>query len=150
MLYVAYGSNMNLSQMEHRCPKSKVVGNAILKNYKLVFNYHADVKEFKGEDVPVVLWDIADTDWKMLDMYEGYPKYYDKRIVTVEKDGERIDAVVYEMTKYFKREECPPDYNYFKVIYDGYVENGIDTACLENSIKHFRNFSLEEIKDLKK
>ena len=31
-LYFAYGSNMNLDQMEFRCPDAKVVGNVQLKD----------------------------------------------------------------------------------------------------------------------
>ena len=36
-LYIAYGSNINLEQMAHRCPSSKVVGTAMLQGYELQF-----------------------------------------------------------------------------------------------------------------
>ena len=36
-LYGAYGSNMSLDQMAHRCPNAKVVGTGSLENYKLTF-----------------------------------------------------------------------------------------------------------------
>ena len=36
-LYIAYGSNLNLPQMAHRCPSAKVVGASEIKNYALVF-----------------------------------------------------------------------------------------------------------------
>ena len=84
MLYVAYGSNMNLKQMAYRCPNSKIVGNGKLNGWKLIFNIHADVvKGNKHDNVPVVVWDIAYEDWWMLDRYEGYPSYYVKEIVNV-------------------------------------------------------------------
>ena len=31
-LYIAYGSNLNLPQMERRCPTAKVVGTSEIKN----------------------------------------------------------------------------------------------------------------------
>ena len=36
-LYFAYGSNINLEQMEYRCPAAKAVGPVILENYELLF-----------------------------------------------------------------------------------------------------------------
>ena len=36
-IYCAYGSNMNLEQMSHRCPNAKVIGKGKLENYKLTF-----------------------------------------------------------------------------------------------------------------
>ena len=35
--YIAYGSNLNLQQMKHRCPTAEVVGTAVLRNWKLWF-----------------------------------------------------------------------------------------------------------------
>ena len=32
--YIAYGSNLNLQQMKHRCPTAEVVGTAVLRNWK--------------------------------------------------------------------------------------------------------------------
>ena len=36
-LYFAYGSNINLEQMEHRCPDALLVGPVTLQNYELQF-----------------------------------------------------------------------------------------------------------------
>ena len=36
-LYIAYGSNLNLEQMAHRCPTAQAVGTATLKNWRLMF-----------------------------------------------------------------------------------------------------------------
>ena len=36
-LYVAYGSNMNVEQMQHRCPTAKVVTSMFLEGYRLRF-----------------------------------------------------------------------------------------------------------------
>jgi hypothetical protein len=137
MFYVAYGSNMNLEQMNYRCPHSKVVGNGKLIGWKLVFNYHADVIRTKSisDEVPVVIWDIHKNDWDMLDMYEGYPSYYVKRNVeVVTENNEIVNAVVYVMAD-DKKGIFPPANGYFKGIEDGYISNGIDTKCLYDALK---------------
>lgn len=135
MLYVAYGSNMNIEQMAYRCPNSVIKGNGKLKGWKLVFNIHADVIKGKRSDfVPVVLWDIHKSDWKMLDMYEGYPKYYIKKKVKVYLDsGEIVKAIVYVMAD-DRKGICPPFSDYFNVCKIGYIENGIDTKCLYDAL----------------
>lgn len=138
MLYVAYGSNMNLEQMKYRCPNSKVVCNGKMIGWKLVFNIHADViKTNDSKDrVPVVVWDIADEDWDRLDMYEGYPSYYIKEDVSVKLDNGKIEkAVVYVMADR-RKGICPPYQNYFDCIKIGYIENGIDTEYLYESLEY--------------
>ena len=36
-LYVAYGSNLNLSQMAYRCPSARIYGAGQLNNWELVY-----------------------------------------------------------------------------------------------------------------
>lgn len=137
MLYVAYGSNMNLEQMAHRCPKSKVVCNGELHGWKLVFNVHADVIKGKKNDiVPVVVWDIDDRDWRMLDMYEGYPSYYIKETVNVMLDnGKKAKAIVYVMASN-RKGISPPASSYFNCIFKGYMDNGINTDYLFDALDY--------------
>lgn len=136
MLYVAYGSNMNLDQMEYRCPNSKIIGNGIIYNYKLVFNIHADIIKSENAKTPVVVWDISDEDWPMLDIYEGYPEYYIRKNISVKLDeGENKTAVVYVMNDKHKG-ICPPTTRYFQSIVDGCVNNNIDTQYLFDAFKY--------------
>jgi len=138
MLYVAYGSNMNLDQMEYRCPKSVVVGVGILKGWKLEFNYHANVyrSDDMHDEVPVLVWDIDDSEWSWLDSYEGFPYYYYKDTVDVWVDGKRKKAIVYVMTdngmdkKLRSHNTVLPSQSYFSCIEEGYIANGIDTEYL--------------------
>ena len=65
--YLAYGSNLNLEQMAHRCPTAKPVGPVVLKDYQLLFrgghgSAVATVEPFKGKTVPCLLWEITPTD----------------------------------------------------------------------------------------
>ena len=51
-LYFAYGSNINLEQMDYRCPDATVVGPVVLENYELLFRrgveHHAGVRAIPG------------------------------------------------------------------------------------------------------
>ena len=83
-LYIAYGSNLNLEQMQYRCPTAKFVGTGILENYELQFkgslhNAHATIAPKPGAAVPVGIWEIQSADELRLDYYEGYPSYYFKQ-----------------------------------------------------------------------
>ena len=138
MLYVAYGSNMSLSQMAYRCPNSKVVCNGKLHGYRLVFNVHADIIKTGNENdiVPVVAWNIDSKDWDMLDMYEGYPSYYVKETVNVIlENGKKEKAIVYVMADN-RKGICPPASSYFNCIFKGCIDNGIDTDYLFDALDY--------------
>lgn len=145
MLYAAYGSNMNLDQMEFRCPNSKVEGNGILHGWNLVFNVHADIIETNNDDdtVPVVLWNINDDDWNYLDMYEGYPTYYIRKVVDVMRDnGESTQAIVYVMADDMKG-IFPPHDSYFNGIIKGCIDNGIDTDYLYDALYYAKEYEVD-------
>lgn len=143
MLYAAYGSNINLEQMAYRCPNSKVVGVGLIKKWKLCFNIHADIRKTNriNDTVPVLLWDIADEDWEKLDRYEGFPKYYVKKIVTVYWYNDKgqyhsEEAIVYVMADGYSKEYAFPKKDYFNIIFEGYYENYIDFQYLHEAISH--------------
>lgn len=141
MLYVAYGSNMNLEQMAYRCPNSYVVGNGKLKGWKLVFNVHADVVKTNNENdfVPVVVWNIAGDDWHRLDMYEGYPSYYVKETVNVILENGKVKkSIVYVMADN-RKGICPPEFTYFDCIREGYIENKINVEYLYKALEYSVN-----------
>lgn len=146
MLYVAYGSNLNLEQMKWRCPDSKVVGTGIIRDWRLVFNTHADIIPSKGSYVPVVVWDVPKADWYYLDIYEGYPKYYIKRKVTVEIGAEKKKCVVYVMADDMKG-FAPPFMSYWDTIMEGYHDNDIkETSILYSALAEAWEKYEEEVK----
>lgn len=101
MLYVAYGSNLNVQQMSYRCPGATVAFTGYLINWKLLYRgshtgSYATVKRQKGSRVPVAVWNIDSKNEKALDLYEGYPRFYKKRNVFVQlKNGTRKKAMIY-------------------------------------------------------
>lgn len=134
-LYVAYGSNMNIEQMSHRCPKAKVVEKGICNDYKLTFRGRykgvANIEPCKDKSVPIVLWEITEDCEVALDLYEGYPNLYEKKEVEVMVKDKPKTAMVYIMVKEYTNMVAAPTEYYFNVIARGYSDNGIDLKPLQ-------------------
>lgn len=132
-LYVAYGSNLNLEQMAHRCPSAEVYGKGTLEGYKLVFNGVASIEKSKGDEVPVGVWVIDPLCERMLDIYEGYPRLYRKEKVNVKMyDGNLVTCMVYIMNSNVRA--CPSSH-YFNVIKQGYEDVGLDKTYLYDALR---------------
>lgn len=138
-LYIAYGSNLNLMQMELRCPTAKVVGASEIKDYALVFRGGrrgavATIEPCEGASVPVLLWKIKPNDEKALDIYEGFPTFYDKETMELPLDGKTVSAMVYVMTP-GHRLGYPSDF-YYNTIYEGYKTAGFNTDILDQALDY--------------
>lgn len=134
-LYGAYGSNMNIEQMAHRCQSAKVIGKCTLENYRLTFRGKykgvANIEPCEGYSVPMVLWEITEICENALDIYEGFPKLYVKKNVEAIVNGKPQKIMVYVMAdKYTSMMASPTEY-YFNVIARGYTDNDIDLKTLE-------------------
>lgn len=129
-LYLAYGSNLNLEQMAHRCPTAKVVGATVMRNWRLVFNGVASIERHKGSQVPVLVWNIQPKDEDALDIYEGWPRLYRKESVRVTLGGKQVRAMVYIMND---GRRCPPNHSYYKTIREGYISAGFDVGILRDA-----------------
>lgn len=143
--YFAYGSNCNLEQMAHRCPNATKVGGVTLEGYKLTFNGKhsgtgvASIKRKNGSTVYGLLWEITSGCESALDWYEGFPRLYTKKNVTVKTaDGTAIKAMVYIMTSEFNKPAMPSQ-GYFNGIRDGFRQNGIDTRSLYETLEETAN-----------
>lgn len=138
-LYVAYGSNMNIEQMAYRCPHADIVCNGTLPEWKLVFRgsltgAYATIVPRENSSVPVVIWQIASEDEKMLDLYEGYPRFYRKEKIDVETNTGVISAMVYIMNP-----ACTPGIptrSYIHSIACGYRSNSINLDPLYAAIEY--------------
>jgi len=132
-LYIAYGSNLNLRQMKHRCPTATVAGKAVLKGWKMTFRGAgggvATIEREDDSSVPVLVWRIYPQDEKALDAYEGAPRFYRKETLPVELDGETVEAMVYIMND--GHPICYPGTSYYDTILEGYETAGFDTNVLQ-------------------
>lgn len=98
MLYFAFGSNLDPEQMQRRCPDSRVVGLAALRDHRLSFplTSHdwgggvAGVQTAHGSTVWGVLYEVTEADLASLDRYEHFlgagdqHNLYDRETTTVE------------------------------------------------------------------
>lgn len=137
-LYFAYGSNINLEQMAYRCPDASVVGPVTLENYELLFRRggFATIAPCEGGKVHGLLWSLTPDCERSLDRYEGFPRFYDKRMVTVrDGEGRSLSVMAYIMDERF-REPMLPSTTYYKGILEGYQRNGLPVAALKKAWDH--------------
>ena len=74
--YLAYGSNLDMERMEHRCPYAVPVGVTEIYGYRLLFKKsktgcYATIEQDANESVPAVVWLLSEFDELLLDRYEG-------------------------------------------------------------------------------
>ncbi|KAK0737396.1 hypothetical protein B0T21DRAFT_347767 [Apiosordaria backusii] len=94
-IYFAYGSNLWLDQMARRCPSSAYIGLGRLRNYKWFINARGyanvarsptflDEPPSEADEVWGLVYRLTPEDEKMLDLNEGVPYAYEKRVIAVE------------------------------------------------------------------
>lgn len=138
--YFAYGSNMNLDQMEHRCPDAEVVGRAVLKDYRLAFrgglNGVASILPEQGKEVQGILWKITPRCERSLDFYEGYPNLYGKKEISVQTaKGEVASVTVYIMNEPYQSQPALPSLFYLKGILDGCRQNHLTQKEVRQAVE---------------
>ena len=136
MYYFAYGMNTNPDQMRLRLGFPKPVGPAVLPGYQLRFALYADIVPKAGSEVLGVLWEIDDSHLKDLDLREGYPAYYERKLVKVMSKGNTVEAIVYYMTPGADLEM--PTRRYYSIVADGYRAFGIPTDQIESAVEDVR------------
>ena len=129
-LYVAYGSNLNIRQMKHRCPTAKLYGVGTIEDYELQFKGQpngafATIAPKEGSSVPVAVWEIQPKDEISLDRYEGFPNFYYKRDIRLQykgiRTGKRRTVTAFA---YIMHEERPigiPTNFYMRTCLEGYT-----------------------------
>lgn len=133
-LYVAYGSNLNLSQMAARCPSATIYSVGRLNIYRgIQGNSHATIRRREGSSVPVLIWNIEPYDEYRLDIYEGYPRYYYKQNIMVEIAGKKRKAMVYIMNS--TKQPGKPSQYYIDTVRQGYIDNNFDLSYFEDSLE---------------
>ena len=127
MLYIAYGSNMNIDQMSFRCPHARLIGTGHISRARLEFRIHATVERTRSkiDRVPVAVWEVTPSDVYRLDRYEGFPTYYTKTVWPVEMDdGSQIEGMIYIMRL---RNDAPPSVTYYEGIRQAYIDLGLSS-----------------------
>ena len=144
LYYVAYGSNLNVAQMQFRCPGAKLVGTSILSGYRLVFRrsgsgFYLSIDEAQGHHVPVALWSVSLEDEKALDRYEGFPRHYRKKPAYVQIKDKHYRAFVYALPEY--RPAGLPSQEYLAVCAQGYQDMHLERRALDEAVKYTKSLS---------
>ena len=127
--YIAYGSNLNVQQMRMRCPYATIRGTAELEGWELLFRgsktgSYLTIEEKEGSSVPVVIWEVTESDEAALDRYEGFPAFYYKKEIRLRYKGIRtgkqrtVTAFAYIMHK--DRPIGIPSSYYMRTCLEGY------------------------------
>ena len=145
--YLAYGSNLNMAQMQWRCPGAVPLGAAEISGYRLLFKgsqtgSYLTIEQADGFAVPVGVWAVTEADEARLDRYEGYPAFYYKTEMDISYTGlvskkqRKVRAFVYIM-----HEDRPigiPSWHYIETCLEGYRAFEFDENILFQAIEKSR------------
>jgi gamma-glutamylcyclotransferase (GGCT)/AIG2-like uncharacterized protein YtfP len=125
--YFAYGSNMHPARMMYRCRDSLYLGAADLQGWQVVPRLYADLQRKQGAICQGALYLVSASDLASLDRYEGSPRIYKRKQVTVLYLGEYINAYTYIMTPETRRKRAGIPYpeHYRRICAEGARYTGI-------------------------
>lgn len=145
-IYFAYGSNLSLDQMSYRCPHGIPIAKGFIEDYRLKFKgsgsgSYLTIEPAEGFRVPVVCWEIDEVDERHLDAYEGCPRFYYKKEITVHVeslfDGFEASVVGIVYIMHEDRLNGVPSDQYFETCAEGYRRFGFPKKFLVDAF----NFS---------
>lgn len=137
--YLAYGMNTNKEGMAGRCPGARSLGKVTLEGHKLVFKNHADAIRSPNSKMECALWLITDACEASLDILEGYPFYYNKKMVDVDFRGTPVRAMIYFMTD--NHLYTTPGQSYVNMMRTGYLEHDMNTDGIDRAYNESRMFA---------
>lgn len=132
-LMFAYGMNTDPGAMALRTGTPTPIGRALVRDHAFRFAVHADVFPQRGTNTFGVLWELDDSQLASLDRREGYPTYYDRKIVTVESGGRSYEAWMYFMVE--GHQESPPYDGYYKMLTSGYTAFGVPLSQIKAALE---------------
>lgn len=122
-MYFSYGMNTDPEQMMLRTGLPTAFGRALVRDHGFRFAHYADVFPLVGTDAHGVLWELDDDQLASLDAREGFPHYYNRKIVDVECAGKIYQAWMYFMTD--GHSVYPPSDSYYSMLDRGYETFGV-------------------------
>lgn len=142
--YLAYGMNTNLGSMMNRSPRSTSLGKVILKDHAFKFKHHADAEYSPGASMECAIWAITEECERSLDNLEGYPYYYEKKMVPVEFQGKIVEAMIYYMVSDYQTPSRPSQ-SYYDMVIQGYHQHGMNTSVLHRAYESTIDLDLIDI-----
>ena len=138
-VFAAYGAGVNRGEMAKHCPTAKLIGSAVLKNYRLSFRGSkagalATIEKAKGGSVPALLWEISPQDELALDRWIGVPELYRKATIKIRRDGSPLDALIYILIS--GKPQNKPSAFYYSTLLEGYRAAGFDADILKAAVQN--------------
>lgn len=143
--YLAYGSNLNVSQMLARCPGARIVGTTEIPGCELLFKgsltgAYLTIEKKPGGRVPAAVWATTAADEASLDRYEGCPAFYYKtemQLPVREIRGSRIRRLtVYVYIMHEERRLGIPSRAYVETCLAGYDDFGLPEEVLLEAVRN--------------
>ncbi len=139
--YLAYGSNLDIRQMQYRCPTAKVVGTGVIPDYELLYKgsktgSYLTIEKKSGGLVPVAVWEVTANDEQRLDVYEGYPSFYYKQGFTIPvqlRNGKTRKLHTFAYIMHEDRKLGIPTETYVSTCKYGYSVFGFDCKYLDEA-----------------
>lgn len=139
-----YGSNLSILRLQSRIGNVNTIGQAVLCNYKLIFNKISKDKSGKAsieftnnsqDSVWGIIVSIDEKQKKQLDRYEGLGSGYIEKKVSV-----KIDEVTDEVMAYIAKDDCKDNslkpFDWYKgFIVLGAIEHNLPSGYL-NQLKN--------------
>jgi len=136
--YFAYGSNLNLTQMQTRCPTALPLYALAIVDWSLIFRETLDIFPSPGNRVVGALYSVTAFDVMALDEYEGVrDRCYSQIEVRISDSGEM--AFAYRM--YGGESVCPPSADYLANVEEGFRDWRLPLDTLEAALSHSRRMS---------
>ena len=142
--YIAYGSNLNIPQMQVRCPGARVIGTSAIEDYELLFKgsktgSYLTIEPKAGATVPVAVWEVSEQNEAALDRYEGFPTFYYKAEMVLPITGIRTGKVrrrrVFVYIMHEERHLGLPHASYMAVCREGYRAFGFNQRLLTEAVQ---------------
>ena len=131
---------MNHKQMQQRCPGCKFIKRVLLQDYKFIYDGYsairkgavANIIENRGGIVWGSIFEISEEHLKALDSFEGYPEYYDKKIIQVKDENSNS----YDAWVYFRngQKQGQPSEEYHKVVIQGAKDCNLPKEYIKNNL----------------
>jgi len=135
--YFAYGSNMDLSQMDERCGQGyKVIKSAVLDGWEFFINTRGVANLILDDKSKVygLLFEITEDCLKCLDLREGRPTIYNREELGLKNGKRTTKAWVYIDKNFIKI--GTPRINYLERI----IKSAHDFEFPNSYIEHLKSF----------
>jgi len=152
-LYLGYGSNLHMEQMQARCPDSKPFLAVKLEGWQLEFSGVLTIERHKGSHVEAALYECSAADERALDRYEGYPRMYDKVWTKMLVGGKERSVFFYTLNQPYNI--TAPGAYYERVCRKGFENWQLDMAMYDEALgraahadRFYADFVGKEVEDV--